>query len=52
MNILFLLSSLIASKGKIDQVISVVLRKLAKKDIERFGAGGVKAWLMQEALGI
>ena len=34
------------SKEKIDQVISVVLSKLAKKDVERFGSAGMKASLI------
>ena len=42
--------SLKVSIGKIDQVIKVVLNKLAKKDIERLPSAGVKARLMQEAL--
>ena len=32
--------------NKIDQVIKVVLNKLAKKDIERLPSAGVKARLM------
>ena len=31
------------SKEKIDQVISVILSNLAKKDIERFQSAGIKA---------
>ena len=37
------LYSLSISKDKIDQVTSVVLIKLAKKDIESFWCSGVKA---------
>ena len=44
------LLSLNVSINKIDQVIKVVLNKLAKKDIERLPSAGVKARLMQEAL--
>ena len=33
-------------KEKIDQVISVVLSKLAKKEVERFGSAGIKASLI------
>ena len=36
------------SKEKIDQVISVVLNKLAKKDIERFRSAGIKTGLINE----
>ena len=42
--------SLNVSIHKIDQVIKVVLNKLATKDIERLPSAGVKARLMQEAL--
>ena len=34
------------SKEKIDQVISLALHKLAKKDIERFWSAGIKASLI------
>ena len=44
------LLSLNVSINKIDQVIKVVLNKLAKKDIERLPSAGVNARLMQEAL--
>ena len=44
------LLSLNVSIHKIDQVIKVVLNKLATKDIERLPSAGVKARLMQEAL--
>ena len=40
------LLSLNVSINKIDQVIKVVLNKLAKKDIERLPSAGVKARLM------
>ena len=40
------LNSFSISKEKIDQVISVVLSKLEKMDIERFRSGGVKARLI------
>ena len=40
------LYSFSVSKVKTDQVISVVLSKLAKKDIGRFRPGGVKARLL------
>ena len=44
------LFSLNISKEKIDQVISVPLRKLAKKNIAVFWSDSVKTKLMQEAL--
>ena len=44
------LLSLNVSIDKIDQVVKVILNKLAKKDIERLPSAGVKARLMQEAL--
>ena len=34
------------SKEKIDQVVSLALHKLAKKDIERFWSAGIKASLI------
>ena len=37
------------SKEKIDKIISVVLSKLEKKDIERFWSGGMKARLTTKA---
>ena len=40
------LLSLNVSINKIDQVIKVVLNKLAKKDIERLPSAAVKARLM------
>ena len=40
------LLSLNVSINKIDQVIKVVLNKLAKKDTERLPSAGVKARLM------
>ena len=46
-----ILYSFSISKEKIDQVISVVLTKLAKKNIERFRSAGIKARLIfQQAL--
>ena len=50
--IITLLYLLNLSKEKIDQVISVVLRKLAKKDTETSRAVGVivRAWSMQKTL--
>ena len=41
-----ILYSFSISKEKIDQVISVVLTKLAKKNIERFRSAGAKARLI------
>ena len=41
---------LLTSTEEKDQVISVVLSKLAKKDIERSRSGGVKAGLIQEVV--
>ena len=43
-------SPLNVSKKKKDQAISVNLSKLAKTNIEKLRAVGVKAWLMQKAL--
>ena len=40
------LNSFSMSREKIDQVISVVLSKLAKTDIERFRSAGIKARLI------
>ena len=42
------LSFLIISLEEIDQVISVVLNKLADKDIQRFRSVGVKAGSIQK----
>ena len=42
---------LIVSINKIDQVIKVILSKLAKEDTERLPSAGFKAILMEEALG-
>ena len=44
------LYSFTVSKEEIASVISMVLSKLAKKDIERVPSDGVKIKLMQEAL--
>lgn len=46
------LLSLNVSIDKIDQVIKVILSKLAKEDTERLPSAGFKARLIQEALVI